>query len=946
MAPLAVWNRVSSVNPAWICMNVLTSPVYNDDGTVARYDGFQPSRIDVAMFWEWAEHCRQQVTFTMDGTQVIEPRCTFNGGFDSETTRWEAAQQVASIGRAKLFWKGTTITVAIDRRQSVPTQLFTVGNIGNDGFKETFLPFADRATEIEAQFANKAKDYTRDQFIIAGPSSDAVTKKATVQLLGITRLTEAYRMARLSLYKNLYIGRMIEIPVDIDALAATLGDLIMVQHDVPMWGGGGLIVSATSTTVTLDKTVTIAAGKAYEITIRFSTDAVVTRKVITAAGDHATLTVATPFSAVPAEFSPYAFGESSMQAKPFVITGLSRTGDQQITITAAEYNDSIYNIDSDAAVLPTINYSTGDPLPSVTGLALNELLLAGKDGGLNDVIDVTWTRPTSPHYRSAEVWVDGGGGWAFAGATPDAFFRINNVLANRTYTIMVLTVNSLGQKTPRGLAPSATVMTLGKLKPPSYVGSFAVCVSGNQLAFTWEHIPDADLWAYEIRRGASWDAATVVADGVTMNSHLAYPDATGNVTYLIKAIDTSGIYSVNANAVTINIIGPSVSGITANVIDNNVLLKWVGTVGTFPINFYRIKRGAAWAGGELVGEIAGTFAPIFETVSGTYKYWIAAVDHAGIEGVAQSISASVNQPPDYVLKDEFNDEFSGTLTNIALDGATGKHICPVNTTETWEGHFVNNSKTTMQGFIDAGYSIYVQPVPASATYEDTYDLGSVISAGFITATLDSAAVLGTVAISPEVSVSPDNATWVTGGVGNWKMLGTGFRYIKVVITFTPAGQGILQLNKHRVCVDVKEMTDSGRATIATAANGIRVDFNKSFADVRAQIATAVGAAARYAICDFIDYKSTTTAGSDTTHVHLKTGEGAYYRVNDWVRVDVGGIPERVQVTGIASDILTVTALSVAPPANVAVYPQSMIVYLYDNTGTKITGEISWMVRGV
>jgi hypothetical protein len=43
---------------------------------------------------------------------------------------------------------------------------------------------------------------------------------------------------------------------------------------------------------------------------------------------------------------------------------------------------------------------------------------------------------------------------------------------------------------------------------------------------------------------------------------------------------------------------------------------------------------------------------------------------------------------------------------------------PVNTTETWADHFVNNSWTSPSAQISAGYPYYIQPTLGTSYYEE------------------------------------------------------------------------------------------------------------------------------------------------------------------------------------------------------------------------------------
>jgi len=71
-----------------------------------------------------------------------------------------------------------------------------------------------------------------------------------------------------------------------------------------------------------------------------------------------------------------------------------------------------------------------------------------------------------------------------------------------------------------------------------------------------------------------------------------------------------------------------------------------------------------------------------------------------------------------------------------------------------------------------------------------------------------------------------------------------------------------------------------------------------------------------------------------------------FLAGDWIRVDLPTGTEITQVTGISGDDLTVSpALSSAPVDGTTVYPASVRIYLFNTSGSKVTGDWSCVVKG-
>lgn len=168
---------------------------------------------------------------------------------------------------------------------------------------------------------------------------------------------------------------------------------------------------------------------------------------------------------------------------------------------------------------------------------------------------------------------------------------------------------------------------------------------------------------YEIKTGTSWETGTLV--GSTKSSIFQNPVTWGGTTiFHIAAIDVAGNIGLSG-PVSINIPIPIKSNLTNQVVDNNVLLYWTDATNILglPITSYEIRKGSTYVDSEFIGYKSGLFTTLFETVSGTYTYWVTGIDSAGNYGVPASVYTSVSQPPDYILTSEYNSYFTGGIKN-------------------------------------------------------------------------------------------------------------------------------------------------------------------------------------------------------------------------------------------------------------------------------------------
>jgi len=417
-----------------------------------------------------------------------ENRINFNGGFDSETSVWEAALKVCEIARCVLIWNGLEITLAIDKPTS-PTQMFTVGNIYQKTFDESFLPQADRASELEIQFNDSEQDYKRVPFNIFNTAIDNPSNKISLDLFGITKGSEAWRAGIFRLNTTNLLKRTVTFDVDIDAVACALGDVVYVQHDIPNWGstsagligegddpygGGGRLLHATNTgnaVLTVDRKMYFddpdwdAGANIYELMVRTKNDTIETKIITGVAGENnEIITVAGTFGMDPEVTDIWAAGAQNLVAKEFRVINIEKSQEQRIKLRLIEYNAGVYASDFEEADLPgsddVYNPSAYSDL-EVSNLLLTENAAIDESGILSRDIILTYDIPSDVPWRSAEVYfkpttiTD----WEPAGQTSNNTLTIYGVAPLTTYSVKVISVDNFGVRTIFVDSPTENITT-------------------------------------------------------------------------------------------------------------------------------------------------------------------------------------------------------------------------------------------------------------------------------------------------------------------------------------------------------------------------------------------------------------------------------------------------------------------------------------------------------
>lgn len=446
-----------------------------------------------------------------------------------------------------------------------------------------------------------------------------------------------------------------------------------------------------------------------------------------------------------------------------------------------------------------------------------------------------------------------------------------------SWVFRVRAVNSIGAKSDW---TSISYTVLGKTAPPSDVSGFTGLIKPFAIELLWEPNTDLDVNQYEIRQGATWETASILqrTSAVRWTWEIR---PSGNENILIKAIDTTGNYSLNASVANIDIQNPSsVEPLIAKVVDNNVELRWVDATTSFNIEEYVIRRGDDYTSAEVVGTVKGTFDSILEVTGGTYTYWVTAKDIEGNEGIPASVIANVDQPPDFVLQaNQLIDLSSGTSNNFVQEvgagitadsdlftadstawtadsGARTILLGPANTTETWNEHFEklytrnvvtadqdtwtadSDTITADEGHPtikelhdDQGYPYVLQPTPNTADFETVVDFGGVFNLSRIQLIPSITVLAGNPTVEYTLSYSNDGISYTD--VSGVNATGVNFQFVKVRLDVTDQDNlGLLRVNSLRLRLDVKLKTDAGRVTITDTIDPTPFNFNVAFVDVQ------------------------------------------------------------------------------------------------------------------
>lgn len=387
-ALLPVWDGLgwsapqATRNNAWAALEILRGS--------ANARPIADARIDLPAWLELAQACDVP-------DQAGEPKFRFDAVFDSRSTVLQAVNDVLATCRATLGFRDGKYSVVRDAPQSVPVQMFTPRN--SWGFKAT-KQFVNRPHALKCRFVNPDKDWGQDEAIVYDDGYDAATATLfeTVDMLGVTRASQAWRDGRYHFAVSKLRPEVYELSADIEHLVCKRGDLVRVAHDVPRFGasqgrikavatdGGGAI-----TAITVDEVATLAAGTAYAVRVRNAKN----QQTVAALAPVSVTTETTVLAlaaTIPAEAAAVgdlaAWGETSRETVELLVKSIRRTGDLSARLELIDAAPAVHQADTGTipefdtqSTWPAQGRTLAPAQPIVTGILSDEDAMVEAPGG-------------------------------------------------------------------------------------------------------------------------------------------------------------------------------------------------------------------------------------------------------------------------------------------------------------------------------------------------------------------------------------------------------------------------------------------------------------------------------------------------------------------------------------------------------------------------------------
>ena len=244
-------------------------------------------------------------------------------------------------------------------------------------------------------------------------------------------------------------------------------------------------------------------------------------------------------------------------AKPFRVLSISFNEDFTVGLNLTEHQDSHYTwaTKTQAPTVPTTNLPNPFNIQPPASLTLDDTLIQYNQTPLVALdISIGASTDSFVDYYQVEYKKSSDSNYIIYAQGDLLTHRVLNVIEQETYDVRVKAVNSLGVSSSY---VSAQRTIVGSTEPPADCEDFACNIIDSEAHLSWTEVPDLDLSHYQIRfstltSGAEWNNSVSLVEKVSRPAtSISVPARVGS--YLIKAVDKLGNFSVNATVVSTNV---------------------------------------------------------------------------------------------------------------------------------------------------------------------------------------------------------------------------------------------------------------------------------------------------------------------------------------------------------------------------------------------------------
>ena len=358
--------------PAMCLLDLLTNTRYGLGNHI------EDSNLDLFSFVAASKYANEEVD---DGTGsgAKEARFSCNVNIQSPKEAFAAINDIAGAMMCMPIWSAGGITLVQDK-PTTASYLFNLANVGEGGFSYSGSSLKTRHSVISVSYFNmdsREVDFEVVEDAAAIAKFGVILK--TVKAYACTSRNQAARLGRSILFAEQNQSETVTFTTSIDSgILVRPGSVIEINDPVRAGARrGGRVVSATTTTVTIDaeaQTTLPALNDSPTISVILSDGTVEVGSISDISDTGGVLTVnsvtkpdgttASAFTSAPSTNSPYLISSTTLKTQLFKVIQVEESNELNYTITALTYVEGKFAFIEDGTALPTRTISILNEPPS------------------------------------------------------------------------------------------------------------------------------------------------------------------------------------------------------------------------------------------------------------------------------------------------------------------------------------------------------------------------------------------------------------------------------------------------------------------------------------------------------------------------------------------------------------------------------------------------------
>jgi len=347
--------KVMCYNPALCWLEMLKNKRWGTASTLPLGTNVEP-RLNKAV-WAIMPRCDEMVkTGYRDdaGNQILEPRYSINTLINGMTKK-EALEAIASVFDAMVVYADNGIHLKPDM-PDVPKRVVTNANVGAGEFHFSGGSMNSLYNWVDVEFNNPSRFYNLEKVWAADVANIQKfgEKKTAVRAFGCASEGQAKRKARYILLNEKSDPKMVSYVAGFDHCDLIPGDLVVVvdnslQPIGSVRSGGRISGFNSSTSIILDRTITLPGSGTYYLNISMPDNTVASRQVtaVTTSGGKSTVTIASAFPTINGisigHSWVWTFTEADVSDITYKIVSRNERQVGAYEITAIKYDADKYN---------------------------------------------------------------------------------------------------------------------------------------------------------------------------------------------------------------------------------------------------------------------------------------------------------------------------------------------------------------------------------------------------------------------------------------------------------------------------------------------------------------------------------------------------------------------------------------------------------------------------